>query len=350
MLKLVDRFAVRPSGFPPPWVLFTTLATLATLLFTTPSLANDLGRAATPAEIAAWDIDIRPDGQGLPEGGGTPADGEPIYNDRCATCHGVFGEGEGRWPVLVGGDGTLEDDRPVKTIGSYWPYASTVWDYIHRAMPFGDAQSLGDDEVYALTAYVLYMNDIIDDEDFELTRENFADIEMPNEGGFIADERPDTMTLAKGEPCMSDCTPEPVKITMRAAVLDVTPETEATTDEGETVTIAATAPAFDADLAAKGKKVFKKCGACHQVGEKAKNRTGPLLNGVMGRAAGEVEKFRYSKAMKKAAAEGLIWNAETLGWYLEAPRTFMKGTKMSFKGLPDEDDRAAVIEYLKQFE
>ena len=177
---------------------------------------------------------------------------------------------------------------------------------------------------------------------------------MPNAEGFVPDDRPDTMTLSKGEPCMSDCTSEPVKVTMRARVLDVTPDSDGdtetvTTDEGEVVEVAAVS-AFDPELAEAGEKVFKKCQACHQVGEGAKNRTGPLLNGVVGREAGAVEKFRYSKAMQKAAAEGLIWTQETLGWYLESPRKYMKGTKMSFKGLRDDDDRASVIEYLKQFE
>lgn len=330
------------------WVKLAALA----VFLSTPAFAEGfgLGRPATEAEIAAWDIDIRPDGAGLPEGQGTAADGEPVYSERCATCHGVFGEGEGRWPILVGGFDTLTEDRPVKTVGSYWPFASTVWDYVHRAMPFGDAQSLSNDEVYALTAYLLYMNDVIEDDEFVLSAESFGEIEMPNAEGFIEDGRPDTMTLDKGEPCMANCTPGPVQVTMRARVLDVTPESgEATTDEGEVVELDAT-PAFDAELAEAGEKVFKKCQACHQVGDSAKNRTGPLLNGVVGREAGAVEKFRYSRAMKKAAAEGLVWNQETLGWYLEAPRKYMKGTKMSFKGLRDEDDRSAVIEYLKQFD
>ncbi|MCL4135055.1 UNVERIFIED_CONTAM: hypothetical protein GTU68_021596 [Idotea baltica] len=134
-------------------------------------------------------------------------------------------------------------------------------------------------------------------------------------------------------------------------VLDVTPGgDEATTDEGEVVKIEPAVPAFDEKLAEAGEKVFAKCKACHQVGEGAKNRTGPILNGVLDHEAGSNEDFRYSKAMRKAAAEGLVWSDETLGWYLEAPRKYMKGTKMSFKGLRSEDDRAAVIEYLKQFE
>jgi cytochrome c len=200
---------------------------LALVAFTaTPLAAADLGlgRPATEAEIAAWDIDVRPDGQGLPDGQGTPLEGEEIYNDQCAYCHGVFGEGEDRWPQLAGGEGSLADETPIKTVGSYWPYASTVFDYVHRAMPFGYAQSLSDDEVYALTAYILYMNDIIEDEEFVLSKASFGEVEMPNEGGFFPDDR--EAEYAAGEPCMSDCTDGPMAVTMRARVLDVTPETE----------------------------------------------------------------------------------------------------------------------------
>lgn len=187
--------------------------------------AFKLGRAATEDEVAAWDIDIRPDGLGLPVGKGTVADGEPLYTDNCAVCHGVFGEGAGRWPILAGGQDTLTDERPEKTIGSYWPYLSTVYDYVRRAMPFGNARSLSDDDVYAITAYLLYLNDVVTDEDFELSNENFSEISMPNEENFIPDGRDEEPQYAeKSEPCMSDCKPGPVEITMRAQVLDVTPE------------------------------------------------------------------------------------------------------------------------------
>lgn len=183
-----------------------------------------LGRAALQDEIAAWDIDIRPDGTGLPEGSGTVAQGEEVYTDNCAVCHGDFGEAIGRWPVLAGGQDTLTDDRPVKTIGSYWPHLSTVYDYVRRAMPFGGARTLSDDDVYALTAYLLYLNDIVDDEEFELSKANFTSVELPNAGNFIEDDRLSEPNYAdKSEPCMSDCKAE-VKITKRAAVLDVTPE------------------------------------------------------------------------------------------------------------------------------
>lgn len=183
-----------------------------------------LGRKATEDEIAAWDIDVRPDGTGLPEGSGTVADGEVLFTDNCAVCHGDFGEGVGRWPVLAGGQDTLTKERPEKTIGSYWPYLSTVYDYVRRAMPYGNARSLSDDDVYALTAYLLYLNDIVEDEDFELSKENFTDIHLPNEENFIADTRLEEPQYAeKKEPCMTDCKPEAVTITMRARILDVTP-------------------------------------------------------------------------------------------------------------------------------
>ncbi|MCC0050952.1 MAG: cytochrome c, partial [Rhodobiaceae bacterium] len=161
----------------------------------------------------------------LPEGSGSVSQGEAIFSERCAVCHGDFAEGVDRWPVLAGGRDTLKSDRPVKTIGSYWPYLSTVFDYINRAMPFGDAQSLEPDEVYAITAFLLYMNDIVTDDQFVLSKENFTTIKMPNEANFIDDDRPDTPTLAKGEPCMSNCK-ESVEITGRARILDVTPDAD----------------------------------------------------------------------------------------------------------------------------
>lgn len=372
-----------------------------------------LGRPATEDEIAAWNIDVRPDGQGLPDGSGSVMDGEPLYTDNCAVCHGDFGEAVGRWPVLSGGKGSLTNDRPVKTIGSYWPYLSTVFDYVNRAMPFGNAQSLTDDEVYAITAYLLYLNDMAD-EDFVLSKDNFTEISMPNEEGFVPDDRPET-ELAKfsGEACMSDCKPE-VEITMRAAIVDVTPEDTATrkareaeatgedsgvteadaavesegaaeegaTDEGaveegaaeEGATDADAAPeadteteeqaeapaaeapvvasetAADPELIADGEKVFRKCKACHQVGENAKNKSGPMLNGIVGATAGAVDGFRYSSAMEEAGAEGLTWTKENLHEFLTKPKAFLKGTKMGFSGLRKDDDREAVIAYIGSFE
>ncbi|HEY6383609.1 MAG TPA: c-type cytochrome, partial [Pseudolabrys sp.] len=131
-----------------------------------------IGHAATAEQIAGWDIDIRPDGQGAPSGSGAVKAGEKIYMDKCAACHGEFGESAGRWPQVAQGKGTLASHDPVKTVGSYFPYLSSTFDYIRRAMPFGDAQSLGNDELYAVTAYVLYLNDIVDDK-FVLSKDTW---------------------------------------------------------------------------------------------------------------------------------------------------------------------------------
>jgi S-disulfanyl-L-cysteine oxidoreductase SoxD len=190
-----------------------------------PSKGFGLGRAATVEEIQAWDIDVRPDGQGLPKGKGNAAKGEAIFAAKCAICHGDFAEGVDRWPVLAGGIETLKSDDPVKTVGSYWPYLSTAYDYIYRAMPYGNAQTLKPDEVYSIIAYILLMNDVIEDDQFELSNENFASVRLPNEKNFIDDPRPDTATLKQAEPCMKDCKPD-VKVTKRARILDVTPKNE----------------------------------------------------------------------------------------------------------------------------
>ena len=184
-----------------------------------------IGREASSDEIAGWAIAVRPDGQGLPPGRGTVKQGEVIYVAQCASCHGEFGESSGRWPILSGGAGTLSGHDPVRSIGSYWPYASTVFDYIRRAMPYGNAQSLTPDEIYAVTAYVLFLNDIITDEDFELNRDNFPSIRMPNQPNFYDDDR-ETAERAfwNPQPCMTNCAPGEARITGRARSLEVTPE------------------------------------------------------------------------------------------------------------------------------
>ncbi|MBM3526656.1 MAG: cytochrome c [Alphaproteobacteria bacterium] len=184
-----------------------------------------IGREATTQEIAGWDIDIRPDGHGLPPGKGTVKQGEDIYMTQCAACHGEFGESAGRWPIVSGGSGSLATHDPVKSVGSYWPYASTLMDYIRRSMPFGNAQSLSNDELYAVTAYVLYLNDIIRDESFELSAQTFKSVRLPNEPNFYDDDR-ETAEKAfwRKEPCMSNCLPGRAAVTGRARVLDVTPE------------------------------------------------------------------------------------------------------------------------------
>ena len=181
----------------------------------------NLGTLATAEQIAGWDIDVRPDGKGAPIGSGTAADGEEVYAERCGGCHGDFGEGIDRWPILAGGLGSLVTDDPVKTVGSYWPYASTVYDYVYRAMPFGEAQSLTHDETYQVVAYILYMSDVIDDE-FVLSNETIASVKMPNQNGFMMpDPRPDGQLASA--PCMQNCE-VPTKIIGRARIIDVTPD------------------------------------------------------------------------------------------------------------------------------
>ena len=339
---------------------FTLVAGLTVSATATAVWAGEygLGRPALPEEVAAWDVKIMPDGRGLPEGSGDVWTGEEVFVEKCAVCHGDFAEGVGNWPKLAGGEGTLADKDPLKTVGSYWPYLSTVWDYVNRSMPFGNAQSLSPDEVYAITAYILYSNFLVED-DFELSHENFAAFEMPNADGFIVDDRAETeYAIWHGEPCMKNCK-DSVEITMRAAVLDVTPEEEGTEEaaalaaEEEPVEVAAAeaepADAPDPELVAAGEKVFRQCKACHMVGDGAKNRVGPHLNGVMNRAAGMVDGFRYSSALKDMAADGLVWDEESLAAFLADPRGFMKGTKMGFAGLRSDEDIAAINAYLSTF-
>ena len=185
----------------------------------------NIGKIATKIEIAGWDIDVRPDGVGAPKGSGNAIDGEEIYVNRCASCHGDFGEGVDRWPALVGGDGTLASHDPEKTTGSYWPYASTIFYYVYRSMPFGEAQTLTHDETYKIVAYLLNMNEIID-EDFVLSEKNIGKIKMPNAGGFsLPDPRPDVTKYKDGQPCMKNCN-VPVKIIGKARDIDATPDDE----------------------------------------------------------------------------------------------------------------------------
>lgn len=186
-----------------------------------------VGRPALPAEIGAWNIDIRPDGQGLPVGHGTAREGEALFQERCAACHGEFGEGAGRWPVLAGGQGSLRSERPEKTIGSFWPNVSTVFDYVRRAMPYGNAQSLEPDEVYAITAYLLGLNDVVTDPDQELNERNLASVRLPNEANFYDDDREKTERAFWGQAaCMKDCKSGAPQVTSRAKALDVTPDSK----------------------------------------------------------------------------------------------------------------------------
>jgi len=172
--------------------IFTAIATtlLAGSAFAQQSRTYDLGQPAQPAQISAWDIDVRADGAGLPPGQGSVAQGQAIFTKSCAACHGSQGQGGAADP-LVGGFGTLASAKPIRTVGSYWPYATTLYDYIHRAMPFNAPRSLSPDQIYAISAYILYLNHVIP-QSTVLSRTTLPLIKMPNRNGFITkDPRPD---------------------------------------------------------------------------------------------------------------------------------------------------------------
>jgi cytochrome c len=148
-----------------------------------------VGRPPSPEEIRALGSAIAPDGEGLPQGSGTVAAGRQVFAAQCSRCHGPNGEGN-VGPVLVGGQGTLATPKPLKTVGSYWPYATTLWDYINRAMPFDHPGTLPPDDVYATTAYLLYLNGIVGERDV-VDATTLPRVQMPNRDGFVPDTRPD---------------------------------------------------------------------------------------------------------------------------------------------------------------
>lgn len=158
-----------------------------------------IGRTATAAEIAGWNIDIGRDGRGLPPGNGSVAHGRDVFEQQCAACHGDKGQG-GVGDRLVGGQGTLTTPHPVKTVGSYWPYAPTLFDYIHRAMPQNAPGSLSNDDVYAVSAYILSLNGLLP-ANATLDAKTMAAIKMPNRKMFVGDSRPDVNNPA----CEKDC-------------------------------------------------------------------------------------------------------------------------------------------------
>jgi S-disulfanyl-L-cysteine oxidoreductase SoxD len=160
---------------------------IAAILATSAARAGDpygIGRPATPQEIAGWDIDVSPSGAGLPPGRGDVHEGEALFAEKCAGCHGAHGEGK-PMDQLVGGFGTVADMKPHKTVGSFWPYATTLFDFVRRAMPLNAPQSLTPHEVYAVSAYVLFLNGIVP-EGATLDQDNLAKIVMPNRGGFVS--------------------------------------------------------------------------------------------------------------------------------------------------------------------
>jgi len=174
-------------------ILIVALASTIPLSAQSPTFG--VGRPATPDEIRDLRAAIAPDGTGLPEGSGTAAAGREVFDMQCARCHGARAQGD-VGPALVGGQGTLATARPLKTVGSFWPYATTLWDYINRAMPFDKPGLLKPSEVYAVAAYVLYLNGIIRDVDV-MDSKTLPKIRMPNRDGFVSDPRPDVGDKAR---------------------------------------------------------------------------------------------------------------------------------------------------------
>lgn len=178
------------------------VAALTAMALALPAYAQShygIGRAATQAEIAGWNIDIDRNGTNLPPGSGSVSHGREVFDQQCASCHGARGEG-GVGDRLAGGQGTLATPKPIKTVGSYWPYATTLFDYIRRAMPQNAPQSLSNDDVYAVAAYILNLNGLIP-ADATLDAGAVRAIKMPNRNMFTEDPRPDV----KNPACMTDC-------------------------------------------------------------------------------------------------------------------------------------------------
>jgi len=167
--------------------LLLLAAAAATLVAQMPKYG--VGRPATADQIRDLGTAIAPDGGGLPEGSGTVAAGREVFIARCAKCHGEKAEGA-VGPILVGGQGTLATAKPLKTVGSFWPYATTVWDYVNRAMPFDQPGLLKAAEVYAVVAYIFNINGIVGD-DQVMDAKSLPKVKMPNRDGFVADPRPD---------------------------------------------------------------------------------------------------------------------------------------------------------------
>ena len=160
---------------------------------------SNLGRIATPEEIAGWNIDVFPDGTNLPEGKGPVVHGKEVYMASCAGCHGASLEG-GFGPALTGGKGSLTSPKPKKTVGSYWPYATTLFDYVRRAMPFQAPQSLSNEDVYSVSGYILSVNELLPS-DATVDASVLTKLQMPNRNAFYVDDRPD----AKTPRCMRNC-------------------------------------------------------------------------------------------------------------------------------------------------
>jgi S-disulfanyl-L-cysteine oxidoreductase SoxD len=293
-----------------------------------------LGRAATAEEIAAWDIDVRPDGHGVRKGKGTVDQGQEVYDAQCASCHGTFGESN-RYMAIAGGvrkedlktgrAAALKSPEGIRTLGTKLNYATTLWDYIYRAMPWMNPQSLTTDEVYAVTAYVLHLNEIVP-ADFELNDQNLTKVEMPNRFGMTTDHG---LASVKGKPdvqgsaCMKDCVKE-VKITSElptfarnqhgnlaeqkrplgpARGVDTTRYEVARAGAAPAAPAAAAMPAAASAPDMKGLLTRNACTACHGMTNKV---VGPGFNEIASKYQGKADAESYLAKKIRVGSEG-VW-------------------------------------------
>lgn len=249
---------------------------------------TDLGSPATPEEIEAWGPIVGPGGEGLPAGGGTVAEGRSLYDRRCAACHGATGR-EGPDDALAGGQGSLAGAQARKTVGSYWPAATTLWDYVNRAMPFNRPGSLAPDEVYAVVAYVLHLNGIVGEDDF-VDAGTLPRIEMPNRDGFVPDPRPDLALLPEG------ASAPPAAGGGAPARRATAPPAAGSVLDG----------VFTAAQAERGERTFREaCAACHDTGEFSGGR---FRIGWVGRPVGEL--FETISTLMPEADPGSLSRAQ----------------------------------------
>ena len=274
-----------------------------------------LGREAKPAEIAGWNIDVRPDGQGLPKGQSSVSQGNDIYDANCASCHGTFGESNS-YIALTGGKGSLGSGAPVSTVGSRLNYATTLFDYINRAMPFPHSKALNADQVYAVTAYVLNLNDIVP-ADFVANQQTLPAVKMPNRNGFkpypgmmSVHGKPDVHNVA----CMKNCEKN-VKVTaslpkgfVKNMYGDIREDFRGLATMNEQAPLPAMLPGdATAGAAPSGAKLIEShgCVACHAVDHQI---IGPAFGDVAAKYRGKSDAVAY--LMKKIHNGGAgVWGA-----------------------------------------
>ena len=263
--------------------------------------AFGFGKPATPAEIAGWDIDVRPDGRGLPPGHGSVQEGQAIYDAKCASCHGTFGESNS-YLQIAGGVGSLATAQPVRTTGSKLNYATTLFDYIRRAMPLTAPQSLTSDEVYALTAYVLNLNDIVG-ADTTLDAASLTALKMPNRDGFTTahgmmrrDGAPDTHNVE----CMHDCARE-VKVVSELPAYALDAHGDIAQQMRTFGSVAAVAPS-DAGMALARRSG---CIACHTTDSRI---VGPAFHEIADRYRGDAGAAARLVAKVRAGGGG-VWGS-----------------------------------------